>query len=671
MQIASDPFLFSTPIVAMASGMATLALLVVLPLSIYYLVRGYELVQKYLKIAHTPTSDCGGVMPGGCEINAEIADEETMASPLTDEPVVYYDYSVEKVGPQGADDTDQEIASRSKRTAFYVHDDTGRVRVDPRGAEIHPNEALNRICSSRSELFQRGPSPESAAPTERRRFRERNLTAGENVYIIGTVRDRQGLGVPEMSAGSADDPFIISAYDESELVDRYASEARNRLITSAAGFTAIPVLVAMSLMGVGFGEAFEMTLLPTFMIAVGAGVLVWGLYRMSHHSHLQDLKERMSRAEKILQRETRHRERLLTQVAERIGGAVDGYGQRRIEDAFDHRFTPSRRMTTSQIAATVDGQSDVLEVLFSVAQGIEGLDDDAEFRELLEELTRCEKQLMMGRNFYNEGSRRLAGEPEGRIGEYGAKGAKLSFQPFERKPVEIVLAEDPDDEYGDEQLRSEGDETAERSGEQYMGMSPDELADDGEPNDSADSSDAADSEVPPVPSEDIDRAAMSDTVDSTGPPEVPQQVAKAGPKPDDGASTQPEDAEARQSDEGSSVPDFDELDTDSLAAESVGDADWTSGSSMKFGERDPFGDVPSFDDVTSSDGQSLTMDRDFGFDDGDFGGAGKLSNYGGYGFESDEKASLDDDDGFRGYGDIELKRDYGFDDDDKRGDKAS
>ena len=668
MQIAVSALIVSSPVVAMASGVATLALLVVVPLSIYYLVRGYELMQKHLTIEHMPTSDCGGVMPGGCELNAEIADEETIVSPLTDESVVYYDYSVERVGSQGGDNAYEEIASKSDRSAFYVHDDTGRVRVNPRGAEIHPHDALDRICSSRSELFQRGPSPESAGPTERRRFRERNLAAGQDVYIIGTVRDRQGLGVPEISAGAPDDPFIISAHDESALVDRYASEARNRLITSAIGFTAVPVLMAMSLMGVGFGEAFEMTLLPTFLIAVGAGVLMWGMYRMSHHSHLQDLKERMTRAEKILQRETRHREQLITEVAERIGGVVDGYGQRRIEDAFDHRYTPAGSLNTSQITATVDGQSDVLEVLFSVAQGIEGLGDDTEFRELLEELTRCEKQLMMGRNFYNEGRRRLAGEPEGRIGEYGVQNSKLSFEPFERKPIDIVLAEDPNDEYGDDQVRSEGDETAEPSGDQYMGVSPDELVDDGEPNDGAG---PRDSEVPPVPSEEEDRASMSDEDVPTVPSEAIQSVATSATESGDRASSQPEDAHGRRSDESSSVPDFDELDTDGLAAESVEDADWASGASMEFGERDPFGDVPSFDDVISSDGQSLTMERDFGFDDDDFGSAGKLSNYGGYGFGTDERASLDDDDAFRGYGDIELERDYGFDDDDKKGHKAS
>ncbi len=619
--------------------MAVLLLLILIPLSIDMLVRGMELAGKHLQIEHTPTSNCGSVSPGRIELQAEVVAEEALDSPLTDRQVVYYDATVEEWVEDSSDGTRswETIGDKQDEIAFYVHDDSGRVRIDPRGAEFHPSTAVDSTVRPGHSLWDRGPASSPANSAGKRRFHEEQIAVGDEVYILGTVSDREHLGIPELGSGNGSDPFIISTDDESQLVEDYKQQARSRLtIGTLCGLT-IPTLLLMAVEGASLGAAISSAMVPTFFLGLVVAGLIWTMVRLEHRSYIEDLRQRMEKARAMLRREAEHRTELVFELAQMIDDAIDSGDEIdadveidgdeiRVRDAYSQRA----------VCNGIDAQSEALKSLFELARRVPSLQDDEAFEEKLRELTRCEKQLMMARNFYNEGDWRLAQQPESQVGESGRSTTPMTFEPFERKPVDVVLPEDPDSEYAAD--FEEGAESAD---------------------------DATPPEVPAPPAE-------SSASDTSEPPTVPDDES-TGEVAVDEASNE-EQSQNEPDEEPPELPESADVDPDEpIVTHEIGEF----GVSMDFeglsdtetfgddGGRLTFGGSSAFDDVRGFDDDGEGAAREYGFGDGErLGTAGMLDSYGGFGFGKDDQRSVSDDDFGRidetGFGD-----DYGFSDEEK------
>ncbi len=439
----------SFPIVVASSSVSLCMFWLLIPVAVYCLYKGYQQAAHKLLLEHTPTTDCGGVSPGRVELKAEAVSDEPLNSPLTDKKVVYYKYRIEE---EQQSDSGQggwkEVASGERSRPFYLHDDSGRVRIDPSGAEFHAETVVDRTVNSGHSLFRRGPQAHMDA--RRRRCFEEHIAVDSDVYIFGSARSRQDLGVPEVHAGRQDEPFIISTVDESYLADRYGRQATIYFWIGGVTSVLLPVLGTMMVGGMDFAEALEAALIPTFIIGLGVAGIIWALRRMKHGEFLTDLGNRMKEAEALMRRECHHRERLLARLVQSVRPRVSPGDQGILDSVAETRkeaYSQATFQNIRRLCPMINAQSDALERVFMVVEKYDVFQSDEKFYELLEELTRCEKQVMMARNFYNDAVWRLRQQPESMVGDTQATRA-LTFNEFERKPIDVVLPEDPQNEYG-------------------------------------------------------------------------------------------------------------------------------------------------------------------------------------------------------------------------------
>lgn len=624
----------SYPIVVASTSVSFCMFWLLVPVAIFCIYRGYKLASRKLLLEHTPTTDCGGVSPGRVELTGEAVSENPAESPLTDRKVVYYEYKIEERREDSSGDKEwKKVASGTHSAPFYLHDDTGRVRVNPQDADFHPDTVVDSTVGAGHPLYDKGPTPRASA--RRRRFEEKHIAIDQDLYIFGAARSRQGLGVPEIYAGDGGDPYVISTSDEGHLVDKYGRQSTVMFWIGGLTATALPILGTMVLSDLSFGEAFATALVPTFVIGLGIAGMLWALYRMKHSEFLTDLQKRMEQAEAIMRRELHHRERLAAQLVNAARLDV-GYSDRKKLDAVADRRKQEYQQTTfnnvRRMCPCVDAQSEALQEIFDIIADYDEFGSDEDFYELLEELTRCEKQIMMARNFYNDAAWRLQQQPESMVGDTRST-AGLTFQRFENKPVDVVLPEDPDDEYGiddlatpptlDEQAGDRGDESRQRS-----------TSDEGESTEAVDDDSTrieVDDEIADVAEEAVGEvAAEQGEAESRRDGEVPDQTMPS--VPDEEVEPVPEE-----------TPSF-EPETDAFS------------STMDFGNTSGFDEIGNFDDVgefgatrsfddrsgdeEDSDDAASSSGDEFGF------GANERGSLAGNDWESDDPWSQNDDFGF-------------------------
>jgi hypothetical protein len=101
---------------------------------LYRLGRGYQ--QKYRLIGQTPVGPVGKIAPGFVHVRGTVACAEPLTSPLTQSPCCYYRTTIERLtrSSQGAASF-TTIYSEPGAKAFYLDDGTGKVLVDPVGAD--------------------------------------------------------------------------------------------------------------------------------------------------------------------------------------------------------------------------------------------------------------------------------------------------------------------------------------------------------------------------------------------------------------------------------------------------------------------------------------------------------------------------------------------------------
>lgn len=181
------------------------------------------------------TSLGGDAMAQPCEISGVIECDTPLHGPLSDQACVAYTRAVtreyeEQVTEEDADgkrETRMErhsetVESEDRRVRFRVRDATGRMLVDPDGADLDLIETANRYEDS----------PEASRGYSRSRtlgFRhvERALPVDITVYILGCAVDHQGQPMIARHPSDRKQRFFISRKSERELAQSAADWSRN------------------------------------------------------------------------------------------------------------------------------------------------------------------------------------------------------------------------------------------------------------------------------------------------------------------------------------------------------------------------------------------------------------------------------------------------------------
>ena len=248
-----------------------LVLLAVLAVAGYLLfVGGRELRTVYhiLRNDPLPVRDLHGRRgPVEIEGRAVEGDDGTVEAPFTGSRCLAYTYEVEELRSSGKSESWQTLDTGMDGVDFVVDDGTGRVLVNPDGADIHL-ESHSVTVPAGTELPDR--LAEYVAATDavdpqdrtvnllvtelnvgnRQRFTERRLDVGEDVYIYGLARKgpavEWGSNLVDALVGDGEGTpvFVISDTDERGTAWRIARGGLWR-VGLGIGLLAVVVLVGL------------------------------------------------------------------------------------------------------------------------------------------------------------------------------------------------------------------------------------------------------------------------------------------------------------------------------------------------------------------------------------------------------------------------------------------
>lgn len=216
-------------------------------LSVFGVVGGYLLLgggRRLADVSHIlrsdpyPVRDLHGYR-GPVEITGRAVegDDGTVTAPFTGSRCLAYTYEVEELRSQGKGQSWETLDTGMAGVDFVVDDGTGRVLVNPEGADIHL-ESQSVTVPARTELPDRlaeyvaatdAVEPQDKTVTllvtemdvgNKQRFTERRLDVGEDVYVYGQARRgpsvEWGSNLVDAMVGDGDGTpvFVISDTDE-------------------------------------------------------------------------------------------------------------------------------------------------------------------------------------------------------------------------------------------------------------------------------------------------------------------------------------------------------------------------------------------------------------------------------------------------------------------------
>ncbi|MGC2370911.1 MAG: GIDE domain-containing protein, partial [Candidatus Sulfotelmatobacter sp.] len=103
---------------------------------LYLFFNGFRLLQRRHLILDTPVSKIRSASMGMVELNGQAAGPYTVIAPITERSCYYFRTIVWEWKRQGRNNAWVKVASECTHVPFFLDDNTGKVMVDPRGAEL-------------------------------------------------------------------------------------------------------------------------------------------------------------------------------------------------------------------------------------------------------------------------------------------------------------------------------------------------------------------------------------------------------------------------------------------------------------------------------------------------------------------------------------------------------
>jgi hypothetical protein len=170
---------------------------------IFFFIRGLRLLQRRHLILDTPVSKIRSASLGMVELSGLAIGPYTMVAPVTERPCFYYRTVAWEWKRQGRSSQWVKVAAECMYLPFFLDDNTGKVLVDPRGAELDLHRDFQaEFCDSfftlndeapgnvRSFLFRHGVST-----TNKIKVEEFSIKPKNGLFLLGTLHENPGLEV--------------------------------------------------------------------------------------------------------------------------------------------------------------------------------------------------------------------------------------------------------------------------------------------------------------------------------------------------------------------------------------------------------------------------------------------------------------------------------------------
>ncbi|MFQ3630076.1 GIDE domain-containing protein [Roseiflexus sp.] len=173
-----------------------------------------------------------------CEVSGVVEMDAPLLSKVSSTMCAAYRFTISREYEETITETDSQgktqttvqrgsevIESGDVRTLFYVRDETGRILVDPEGADIEWQNTASAFELAHDPGFAR-------RRTLGMRRTEQALPVGERVFVLGYAVDRGGR--PALARSPKGERMIISRKNERQLIIATERSARRLMIAAIA-----------------------------------------------------------------------------------------------------------------------------------------------------------------------------------------------------------------------------------------------------------------------------------------------------------------------------------------------------------------------------------------------------------------------------------------------------
>jgi E3 ubiquitin ligase len=168
---------------------------------IYLFFQGFRLLQRRKLILNTPVSKVRSASLGMVELNGLAAGPYTIEAPITERSCYYYRTVAWEWKRSGKNNQWVKVAAESMHVPFFLDDNTGKVMVDPRGAELDLHRDFQQeFCDSFFTTKQPAPpnvfaflARHGVSTTNKIKVEEFCIKPKNALFLLGTLDENPGL----------------------------------------------------------------------------------------------------------------------------------------------------------------------------------------------------------------------------------------------------------------------------------------------------------------------------------------------------------------------------------------------------------------------------------------------------------------------------------------------
>lgn len=203
----------------------------------------------------------GDIYSGQFYIKGDIKNDIPIRSYLTDTPCIWCSYyvleqwrrsiKIRRVDKNGKEHVKRKVIfgwsplyADEYSCPFYLHDESGKILVDPSGANMEPVTSLYTECGISDPLFfEKGPDGIIPYSTRKRKFVEKIIPVTQPLHIFGVAK-KEEIGNPSIIEKNGDDHYHISTRSKTYFLKKSGYSFWSFQITGLL-ISSIPLIVML------------------------------------------------------------------------------------------------------------------------------------------------------------------------------------------------------------------------------------------------------------------------------------------------------------------------------------------------------------------------------------------------------------------------------------------
>jgi hypothetical protein len=219
---------------------------------LYLFVRGFRLLQRRQLILNTPVSKIRSASMGMVELSGLAAGPYTITAPVTVRACYYYRTVIWEWKQEGKNKQWVKVAAESMHVPFFLDDNTGKVMVDPRGADLDLHRDFQQeFCDGFFTTKEEVPpnvhsflSRHGINTTNKIKVEEFCIKPKNALFLLGTLDENPGLELAPEPIHDDEPTSLIAGNAFSFSVD--SAELRRKLSLPPDG---VNIMDGLSLSG--------------------------------------------------------------------------------------------------------------------------------------------------------------------------------------------------------------------------------------------------------------------------------------------------------------------------------------------------------------------------------------------------------------------------------------